>query len=223
MILSALAQLWSFGEAEDGLAKHQPDQRPLPTSLRSSGVPLWAAFSAWHSTPTNVGRHGTTPPTFQWAAPHTGPSTSLHSSGGPLWAAFSAWHSTPNKCGGSTGSAHRPPHIPTIQLGALMGGVQRLAFNAKPMWGEHRHHTHHPHPSGLHRTPAPPHPYIPVGVQMWREYRLCTPPPPHPYIPVGGPYGRRSAPGIQRQTNVGGAPALHTGTAHRPLHIPTFQ
>ena len=62
-----------------------------------------------------------------------------------------------------------------------MGGVQRLAFNANKC-GEARH----------------------------RLQRICTPAPPYPcghY--VGGPYGRRSAPGIPRQTNVGGAPEIH--------------
>ena len=161
MILSALAQLWPFGEAEDGLAKHQPDQRPLPTSLRSSGVPLWAAFSAWHSTPTNVGRHGTVCSGSAHRPPHI-PTVRW----GPLWAAFSAWHSTPNQCGGSTGTT---PHTgPSASLPSSRG-------------------------TNVEGAPA-----LHAG-------------PPHPYSPVGGPYGRRSAPGIPRQTNAGrGTPAPYT-------------
>jgi hypothetical protein len=39
---------------------------------------------------------------------------------------------------------------------------------------------------------------------------------PHPNSPVGGPHGRRSAPGIPRQTNAGRAHPAPTLIAHRP-------
>jgi|MDTD01.1.fsa_nt_gb hypothetical protein len=40
--------------------------------------------------------------------------------------------------------------------------------------------------------------------------------PPHPNTPVGSPHGRRSAPGIPRQTNAGRAHPAPTLIAHRP-------
>ena len=143
------------------------------------------------------------------------PPASQHPSWGPSWAAFSAWYSMPNKCGGAPGTyTTASPHIPAVTSpwGALMGGVQRLAFKAYQC-GEARHRLHQ---------------------------QTCTPAPPYPCgnQPVGGPYGRRSAPGIPRQTNMGehagitphagssaplllsrgpiaeGAPALHASPPH---------
>ena len=68
------------------------------------------------------------------------------------------------------------PHIPTFQWGALMGGVQHQAFNAYQC-GE----------ASTRQGKA-------------RQINSLSP---HPFIPVGCPHGRRSAPGIQRQQNVG--------------------
>ena len=166
------------------------------------------------------------------------------------------------------------PHIPAVTSpwGALMGGVQRLAFNANQCEGVW------PRMQRVICTPAPPNPYgnqsvgSPYGRRsapgiprhggctknLYSSPRIggCTVPlassssaplpssrgpcrqagwiiaegalalhagPPHPNTPVGSPHGRRSAPGIPRQTNAGRAhPAPHTNSTPAP-RIPTPQ
>ena len=161
------------------------------------------------------------------------------------------------------------PHIPAVTSpwGALMGGVQRLAFNANQCGGVW------PRLQRVICTPALPYPYgnqsvgSPYGrrsapgiprhggctMNLYSSPRIggCTVPlasgssaplpssrgpcrqagwiiaegalalhagPPHPNTPVGGPHGRRSAPGIPRQTNAGRVHPVRTLSASP--HIP---
>ena len=183
-----------------------------PISLRSlRWGPLRAAFSAWHSTPNQCG--GCTGHTL-----HTGPlrTPTAHSRGptwrehrlctpapriptarwGPLWAALSAWYSTPDKCGEGTPGTYTslPARRPLASLQLVGGPYGRRSAPGIPRQtnarGDHRHHT--------------PASHVPTS--------------------VGCPYGRRSAPGIQRQPTWEGTALHHLRTAgctfNSPPHAP---
>ena len=149
--------------AEGALALHAGPPHPntpvgSPYGRRSApGIPRQTNAGRAHPAPTPIAHR---------------PPASQHPSWGPSWAALCAWYSTPNQCGEGTPGAHPislspqpmwggmalsastdlhtgPPHIPAVTSprGALKGGVQRLAFHAKPIWGDPPESTPHTGPS----------------------------------------------------------------------------
>ena len=174
---------------------HQPPGTPAPRIPTARGGPLWAAFSAWHSTPNKCER-GPPAPYTCLSRPYLG--------GMPLRAAFSAWHSTPTNVGrhGTAPPAHRGLHI---QLSAPRPSGEAYSLtppaNGGPLGevprGERLAHasvvstssspTHHPVGK---RTPLP-HALVGTPLGEYREGRAFS------HVPLGNT-GRSPLSGLAR-------------------------